>query len=366
MGMEGTSMKLVLEDGSEYVGTGLCAGQSQVCELVFNTSMVGYQKILYDPAYARQIVVMGYTLIGNYGMADDDFENVRPSLGGLVVRDYNDEPSNHTSRETLGQALTEHGIPMLSGVDTRAIMLKLREHGACKAILVDASTPTEDAVARLKAESIPANLVDEVGCKYPWFYRTPNNRYKVAVVDCGVSSGLIRALNARGCDVTVVPYTSTADEIRRLHPDGVLITNGPGSPESVPQTVEMVKALKGSVPMAGIGLGFGIIAAAYGAKAVRLKPGHHGCNYPVRNLKTGQLFITTQNHEYTVDAASLADTGLTQTYENVIDRTVAGAECAADRLFGVGFYPDSMPEFEEPDVVFDALMNLMKGVSEHA
>ena len=364
--MAGRSLKLVLEDGSEYIGAGFGAGQSQVCELVFNTSMVGYQKILYDPAYARQIVVMGYTLIGNYGMADDDFENVRPSLGGLIVRDYNDEPSNHFSRQTLCEALTEYGIPMLSGVDTRAIMMKLREHGACKAILVDASTPTEDALARLKAEAIPENLVDEVGCKHPWFYRTAGSRYKVAVVDCGVNSEMIRALNARGCDVTVVPYTTTAEEVLRLHPDGVLITNGPGSPDAVPQTVALVKALKGRVPMVGIGLGFDIIAAAYGAKVVRMKPGHHGCNYPVWNLETGELFITTQNHEYTVDAATLAGTGLTQTYENVIDHTVAGAECAADRLFGVQFYPDSLPDFEEPDVVFDALMDLMKGVSEHA
>ncbi|MBR3289581.1 MAG: glutamine-hydrolyzing carbamoyl-phosphate synthase small subunit [Clostridia bacterium] len=299
-------MKLVLEDGSEFVGAGFGAGQSQVCELIFNTSMAGYQKIVYDPSYARQIVVMGYTLIGNYGMADDDFENVKPSLGGLVVRDYNDEPSNHTARQTLGQALAEHGIPMLNGVDTRAIMMKIRENGTCKAMLVDASVPTEQALARIRAESIPQNLVDEVGCKHPWFYRTADKQYKVAVIDCGVKSDLIRALSERGCDVTVVPYTTTADELRRLHPDGVLITHGPGSPEAVPQTVETVKALKGSVPMIGIGLGFGIIALSYGAKVTRMKAGHHGCNDPVRDLRSGEIFFTAQNHEYTVDADSLA------------------------------------------------------------
>lgn len=357
---EVTKMKLVLENGLEFPGAAHGSSDHPVFgEVVFNTSMVGYQEIISDPAYAGQIVVMTYPLIGQYGITDEDFEAKQISVAGLVVRECCETPSNFRYTKTLPEELEEHGIPCLSGIDTRMLTRIIRTEGCMKGAIVSEETGTAEALKLIAAAGRTENAVAEVSCTKRWFSRTPQHNWDVVVVDCGVKHSIISALNGRGCNATVVPYCSTVEEIMAFNPDGVLISNGPGSPMELQSVVDLINGLKGKVPVYGICLGQCLIALSYGAKVSKLLCGHHG-GRPVRSAETGRIVTAEHNHNYAVDAASLEGTGLTVTWTDVSDGTVEGIECASDRVRAVQFYPEGAPGPEETEF-FDKFVKAMEG-----
>ena len=338
--MKAFTKKLVLANGREFYGYGFGADREAIHEIVFNTSVVGYQELMSDPAYANQMVVMTYPLIGNYGMADEDYETKTPMLGAMIVREYNDLPSNFRYTRTLSEVLEEYGIPGIEGLDTRALTRIIRDEGSQKAILTDAATPKEEAMAKLEAYELPTDLVKRVSCRKRWMSRVPNHTYDVVAIDCGIRNSVIRQLNTVGCNVTVVPYTATVEEIMAFHPDGVVISNGPGDPAHVTEVIELVKKLRGRLPIFGVGMGLQLIALAYGAKIEKLKFGHRGSNHPVMNHKTGLVEMAVQNHGYVVKPEQ---TGMLEvTHTNLLDNTIEGMECKLDRLFAVQFDPTAV------------------------
>ncbi len=352
--------KLVLEDGEEYPGFGFGAEKEMAVEVVFNTSMAGYQEILSDPSYTGQAVVMTYPLIGNYGMCADDYETERPTISALIVREVCGEPSNFRSEKTLEQVMLAYGIAGLSGVDTRRLARHIRDRGSCKALLTSADTPREAALSRLGQIVLPADQVSRVSTPEMYWARIPSPRFRVAAVDCGMKKNIVRSLNALGCEVAVLPCTATAEQVRQLCPDGVFLSNGPGNPVDVPQVAELARQLRGEYPMFGICLGHQILALSYGAKTYKLKFGHRGGNHPVKNLKTGGVEITSQNHSYAVDEQSLAGTGLTVTHVNLLDGTVEGLENRRDRVFSVQYHPESAPGPQDSGYLFHEFIAMME------
>ncbi len=356
--------KLVIENGTEFLGTGFGAHTDAMCEMVFNTSMVGYQEIVTDPSYTAQMVVMTYPLIGNYGVTDEDSETRTPTLGALVVREYNDLPSNFRYTKTLGELLDEHGIPGIQGVDTRKINRMIRNEGSQRGLLCDADTPLADALARIRAYQLPHDVVSRVSSPKKWYARTPNAQYNVVCIDCGVKLNIIRKLRDHHCNVLVVPYDTPAETILSFKPDGLFLSNGPGDPEDVTPVIDTVKALRGKLPIFGICLGHQMIALAYGAKTYKMKFGHRGGNHPVMDLRTGKIEITSQNHSFAVDVDSLNGTGLTLTHKNLLDETAEGMECKADKLFSVQYHPESAPGPQDSTYLFDRFIDHMAGAKE--
>ena len=352
--------KIVLEDGSSYLGYGFGSEESRVCEIVFNTSMVGYQEIISDPSYTYQAVVMSYPLIGNYGIADEDFETRVPTIGALVVREYNDSPSNFRSTKTLSEVMEEYKIPGISGIDTRKLIRSIRDLGSRRCIITDAEVSDSEALQIIRQTPVPHDAVASVSCKKKWYSRTANARFNVVAVDCGIKLNIIRSLKKRGCNITVVPHCTTAAEIEEINPDGVFLSNGPGDPEDVTEVIELVKSIKGKYPIFGICLGHQMISLAYGAKTYKLKFGHRGGNHPVKNLLTGKVEITSQNHSYAVAADSLEKTPLTPTHINLLDNTIEGVACEKDKVFSVQYHPESAPGPQDSAYLFDRFIELME------
>ena len=359
--MKEFNKKIVLEDGEEYLGYGFGADKEAVLEIVFNTSMVGYQEIVSDPSYTYQMVVMTYPLIGNYGITDEDYETKQPTIGGMVVREYNDLPSNFRYTKTLSEYLEENDIPGIWGLDTRKLTRSIRDKGSRKVIITDITTSKEEALKKLNAYDIPKDAVSKVSCKKKWYSRTANYKYNVVAVDCGIKLNIIRSLNKRGCNVTIVPYNTTAKEIESLKPDGVFLSNGPGDPEDVKEVIKLVKELRGKYPIFGICLGHQMISLAYGAKTYKLKFGHRGGNHPVLNLETDKIEITSQNHSYAVDEKSLEKTDLVPTHKNILDNTIEGVECKKDKVFSVQYHPESAPGPQDSGYLFDKFIRVMEG-----
>ena len=356
--------KLVLSDGSEYYGYGFGSKHEKITEIVFNTSLVGYQEILSDPSYTYQTVVMAYPLIGNYGMTEEDFETDIPTIGGLAVRDYNDQPSNFRSKYTLSEIMEKYKIPGIYGIDTRKLVRSIRDLGSRKALLTDIGTSLQEGLRRLDLYNIPRDAVSQVSRKNVQHYTVTDGKYHVAAIDCGMKQNIVRTLNRRGCSVTIVPWNTSAREIEKLRPDGVFLSNGPGNPADVQTVVELVKALKGEYPIFGICLGHQIISLAYGARIYKLKFGHRGGNHPIKNLRTGKIEITSQNHSYAVDKASLANTRLKITHLNLLDQTVEGVACEEDRVFGVQYHPESAPGPQDSGYLFEQFIKMMEGTKD--
>ncbi|MEE1356536.1 MAG: glutamine-hydrolyzing carbamoyl-phosphate synthase small subunit [Clostridia bacterium] len=357
---ENYNRKIILEDGSEYYGYGFGDSSEKVCEIVFNTSMVGYQEIVSDPSYTYQAVVMTYPLIGNYGICDDDYETNTPTIGALIVCEYNNEPSNFRSVATLDEIMKKHKIPGVYGIDTRKLTRSIRDFGSRKVLITNADTSLEKGLSILLQASIPTDAVSKVSCKNIWYSRVPKEKYHVVAIDCGMKQNIVRSLNKRGCSVTIVPWNTTAEQIKHLTPDGVFISNGPGDPADVQPVIETIKNLCGKYPIFGICLGHQIISLAYGAKTYKLKFGHRGGNHPVRNLETNKIEITSQNHSYAVDNESLSETRLTATHINILDNTIEGVKCDEDHVFSVQYHPESAPGPQDSAYLFDKFIEIMQ------
>lgn len=351
--------KLILSDGSEYYGYGFGSRNEKITEIVFNTSLVGYQEIISDPSYTYQTVVMAYPLIGNYGITEEDFETDTPTIGGLVVRDYNNRPSNFRSKYTLSEIMEKYRIPGIYGIDTRKLVRSIRDFGSRKVLITDADTLLRDGLRKLFSYDIPKDAVAFVSRKEIQQYRIPNGKYHVAAIDCGMKQNIVRSLNGRGCNVTVFPWNTSLEEVERWKPDGIFLSNGPGDPTDVGPVIELVKGLRGKYPIFGICLGHQMISLAYGAETYKLKFGHRGGNHPVKNLLTGKVEITSQNHSYAVDRESLANTRLKVTHLNLLDQTVEGVACEEDKVFSVQYHPESAPGPQDSGYLFERFIEMM-------
>ncbi len=362
----GFDRKLILEDGSEYPGKGFGARCTKVSEIVFNTSMAGYQEIISDPSYTDQAVVMSYPLIGNYGIAYEDFESRMISPSAFIVRDINDNPSNFRWAQTLPELLEESGVPGISGIDTRKLVRSIRDLGSRRCIITDITTPTEQGLKEIADTPVPHDAVKRCSCSKKWYSRTSNPLYNVVAIDCGMKTNIVRMLNKNRCNVTIVPYNTCSRDILSLRPDGVFISNGPGDPEDVQEVIGTLKELRGKTAMFGICLGHQLIALSYGARTYKLKFGHRGGNHPVRNVDTGKIEITSQNHSYAVDESSLAGTGLRVSHVNILDNTVEGLANIRDRVFSVQYHPESAPGPQDSRYLFSQFTELMREVRENA
>ncbi len=351
--------KLVFTDGTEYPGYGFGAEKDAVCEIVFNTSMAGYQEIISDPSYTDQAIVMSYPLIGNYGITDEDFESRMLGLGALIVREVNESPSNFRFTRTLSELLEEYDVPGIYGVDTRKLVRSIRDIGSRKVLITDIGTDTEEAVRKLESTELPHDAVRRCSSKKKWYSRTANHKYSVVAIDCGMKMNIVRELNRHGCNVTVVPFDTKPEEILAMNPDGLFISNGPGDPEDVPEVIETLKALRGKMPMFGICLGHQLIALSYGAKTYKLKFGHRGGNHPVKDLATGKIEITSQNHSYAVDDKSIEGTGLKVSHINLLDNTVEGLASEDGKVFSVQYHPESAPGPQDSKYLFDRFIGNM-------
>ncbi len=335
--------KLVLKDGTEFHGWGFGAGTDALCEIVFNTSMVGYQEVASDPASMGQIVVMSYPMIGNYGMTDEDNESRGICAGGFIVREYNDRPSNFRYTKTFSEVLEEDGVPGISGVDTRKLVRALRGSGPQPALITSINTPADECAHRLAAYTPEYGLASRAGCKKIWYSRTSNPLYNVMAVDCGIKLSHVRRLVELKCNVTIAPCGISAAQAADVRTDGIFISGGPGDPRELKATIELVRALRGTVPIYGVGLGASVVALACGADIYRMPLGHRGANHPVKSASTGFVEATTQNHGYTVTRESLAPAGLAETYFSLLDGSVEGFSLKEQRIEAVQFYPDSVP-----------------------
>ena len=356
--------KLVLADGTVFWGMAFGDPKSVVADIVFNTGMTGYQEVLSDPSYYGQMVVMTYPLVGNYGINDQDFESFAPGAQALIVKEYCKVPSNWRSRLTLDEFLQQKQISGLSNVDTRALTIKIREQGSTRAIIVDSEVSDEEALALLEATPPLDRHVEAVSTKFT--YTAPGAGYRIVLVDFGVKKGIIRELTGRGCEVIVVPYNVTATEIMNLNPDGVLLSNGPGNPQELTKVIAMIQEIQKSYPIFGICLGHQLFALANGADIIKMKVGHHGGNQPVKDLSTGKVHITSQNHGYQVDQNTLDMAMLEVTQVALNDHSVEGLRHKKYNAFTVQYHPEARPGPDDTNYLFDQFIENLKGGKDNA
>ncbi|MCR5790979.1 MAG: glutamine-hydrolyzing carbamoyl-phosphate synthase small subunit [Lachnospiraceae bacterium] len=352
--------KLVLSNGEEYPGTAFGSLEiNGIYELVFNTSMTGYQEILSDPSYTDQAVVMSYPLIGNYGINPEDFESAIMGPGVMIVRDYNDCPSHYKSTETLSAVMARFGVCGVTGTDTRKLVRAVRDAGSMPVMLTSPETKTGEALARLRAFEPKHDAVSRVSGKRIREYIVKDEKHHIVAIDCGMKQNIVRSFTEAGISVTVVPWNTAASEILSFRPEGIFISNGPGDPDDCPAVKETVKKLIGQCPVFGICLGHQILSLAYGAKTYKLKFGHRGGNHPVKALAGGKIEITSQNHSYAVSAESVRNTPLEITHINILDHTVEGVCCEADRAFGVQYHPEAAPGPHDGGYLFQRFIEMM-------
>jgi carbamoyl-phosphate synthase small subunit len=356
-----TKCILALEDGLIFEGLACGAPGESYGEVVFNTSMTGYQEVLTDPSYKGQFVTMTYPLIGNYGVNKEDVESRNPWVEGFIMKECSKVTSNWRAEKSLRDYLKENKIVAIEGIDTRALTKHLRDFGSKKAVMSTTDFDKKSLVKKAKNSPsiIGIDLVKEVTCKkkYSW---SKKGKYKIVVLDCGIKYNSLRMLAQRGCKVEVVPASTTAEQILALKPDGMLLSNGPGDPEGVPYVIETVKKLIGKLPIFGICLGHQIIGLALGGKTYKLKFGHHGGNHPVRDLATGRVAITTQNHNFCLDVGSLKNRSAVVTHINLNDRTVEGMRHKKLPVFSVQYHPEAGPGPHDAGYLFDNFIKMIK------
>ena len=364
---------LVLRDGRGFRGEALGAVGETSGEVIFNTAMSGYQEVLTDPSYRGQIVAMTYPMIGNYGLNDEDVESRRPWVNGFIVKEASAVPSSWRGRLSLDEYMRRHDIVGLQGIDTRALTRHLRDHGAQDGIV--SSTDIDVEALRARARALPSlvgrDLVSEVtsATSFSWTegtweagrgYTTPGKaRFRVVAYDSGIKLNILRQLASAGCDVTVVPASTPAAEVLEREPDGVFLSNGPGDPEGVPYLVESVRGLLGRVPIFGICLGHQILGLAAGGRTYKLPFGHHGANHPVKDLVTGRVEITSQNHGFSVDPASLAASGWEASHVNLNDGTCEGLRHREWPVLSVQYHPEASPGPHDANYLFARFTALM-------
>lgn len=355
---------LVLEDGSVHAGTAFGADSPGYGEVVFNTSMTGYQEVLTDPSYAGQLVTLTYPLVGNYGINQEDFESRRIQVAGLIVREHCGQPSHGLSVRTLEEFLSSQGIPGLAGVDTRAITRRLRTRGVMMGAITQASP--EAALSRLAGikRYDEVDFVRTVSTEKEYRWDDPplgpgaTAKHRIVVSDCGLKYNILRLLRQRGCEVVAVPAATPAEDILALGPSGVLLSPGPGDPQLLDYLVKNVTGLLGRVPIMGICLGHQIVARALGAETFKLKFGHRGANHPVKDLSTGRVYITAQNHGYAVAADSLPP-GLEVTHVSLNDGTIEGLRHSELPVFTIQFHSEASPGPRDNEYLFDRFLQLV-------
>lgn len=352
--------QLILEDGTVFIGEGFGSDRKRSGEVVFNTGMTGYQEVITDPSYCGQIVTMTYPLVGNYGINRDDFETVTPFIHGLVVKEVSVHPSNYRSDESLSSYLEANDIPGVSGIDTRKLTKLIRKHGTMKAVIADVTESTDELLHELMNQPIMTDQVDQTSTVKP--YVVPGRGHRIVLVDFGMKHGILRELTKRNCHVTVVPYNYSAENILRLKPDGIMLTNGPGDPKNVPEAIEMVKEILGKIPLFGICLGHQIFALACEANTVKMKFGHRGANHPVKDLERNKTYITSQNHSYAVQPETLVETDLILTQIALNDQSVEGVKHKTYPAFTVQYHPESSPGPEDTNHLFDHFLTMIEQV----
>lgn len=350
---------LILSDGNVFEGTSIGAEREVISEIVFNTSMTGYLEVLTDPSYAGQAVVMTYPLIGNYGICHADEESGRPWPDGFIVRELSRVPSNFRSEDSIQNFLKENNIPGIAGIDTRALTKVLREKGTMNGMITTNENYNLDEILPKLKEYTTGKVVEKVTCEEK--YVLPGDGFKVALMDFGAKRNIARSLNKRGCEVTVYPALTTAEEILAANPDGIMLSNGPGDPKECVSIIKEIKKLYDSdVPVFAICLGHQLMALATGADTHKMKYGHRGANHPVKDLQTGKVYISSQNHGYVVDMDTLDDKIARPAFINVNDKTNEGLEYVGKNIFTVQFHPEACAGPKDSDYLFDRFMNMMK------
>lgn len=353
---------LALDDGRTFRGWSFGAEGEGYGEVVFNTSMMGYQEILTDPSYKGQMVCMTYPLIGNYGVNAEDVESKKPYVQGFIVKEASRTYSNWRATESLGDYMKRHGIVGIEGIDTRALTKHLREEGAKKGVISTADLDEKSLVEKAKASPglEGRDLIKEVMCDKPYVYSEKGDLHVVAV-DSGIKLNILRSLASRGLKVTVVPATATAEEILALKPDGLFLSNGPGDPAALPYIVKAAKDVVATkLPVFGICLGHQILGQVFGGKTFKLKFGHHGGNQPVIDVSSRAVEITAQNHGFAVDPKSFQDKDVVQTHVNLNDNTCAGLEHKTLPVFSVQYHPEAAPGPHDATHHFDRFVALMR------
>ncbi len=351
---------LILEDGHVFTGTSIGSTREAVSEIVFNTSMTGYLEVMTDPSYAGQAVCMTYPLIGNYGICYEDQESRKPWVEGFIVRELSRTPSNFRSEDNIWNFLKKNDIPGIAGIDTRALTRRLREKGAMNGMItVNENYRLEEILPRLKAYTT-GQVVEKVTCQEKRVL--PGQGKKVAFLDLGAKTNIVRSLQERGCQVTIYPAFASAKEILDDCPDGIMLSNGPGNPKECGSIIQEIKKLYDSdVPIFAICLGHQLMALATGADTKKMKYGHRGGNHPVKDLKTGRVYISSQNHGYMVDGDTLDPKVAVPAFLNVNDQTNEGLSYVGKKIFTVQFHPEACPGPEDSAGLFDRFIEMMGG-----
>lgn len=353
---------LILEDGSVYTGEQFGGYGTKIGELVFNTSMTGYQEILTDPSYANQIIIMTYPEIGNYGINDEDFESINPKCLGFVVKNSCKSESHYKSKQSLSSYLKKNEIIGIEGIDTRSLTVKIREKGVMKCMITTDKILTEDDITkRIAAICVykpNKDIVFDVTSKEKYVVN-PYGLIDLALIDYGCKTGIVNSLAERGCKVTVYPADTTSKTILSGGHSSLFLSNGPGDPADCITELKTVEEMIGKIPVFGICLGYQLLSIVLGAKTYKLKYGHRGGNHPVINLKTGLVMVTSQNHGYAVDRNTLSGI-MTETYKNLNDDTMEGFSAERLKIFAVQFHPEAKPGPKDASVIFDNWIKLMK------